>query len=187
MHLALLALLLAAPRETSRPSWHVAEGTRFRTTAIEANPLGIAIGRYSLNVEFLPDRHHAAHLSGHVYFSVPGNQDELNGYGAELGYRYYTGRDGPEGLFLGGAFLIGQYQYDAEGLRIYQAYQSFGGAIDVGWQFLVGGNFVIGPGVGAQYTHYSTDPVFAPGGFEKELFFGAGLRPRLLLSFGGAF
>jgi hypothetical protein len=186
MHPALLVLLLAAPREQARPSWHIPEGPRFRTTAIEANPLGIAIGRYSINVEFLPDRHHGAHLSGHVYFSVPGNRDELNGYGAELGYRYYSGMNGPEGLFVGAMFLIGQYNYDAEGLRQYQAFQSFGGAIDVGWQFLVNGNFVIGPGVGVQYTYNPTEPVFEPGGI-KDFLFGAGIRPRLLLSFGGAF
>ena len=38
------------------------EGVPFKSVALQGNPLGLVIGRYSADLEYLPAPHHALHL-----------------------------------------------------------------------------------------------------------------------------
>lgn len=170
------------------------ESVRFKSVAIQGNPLGLAIGRYSADLEYLPAPHHALHLTPVAYYALPGTSDQLTGFGAEVGYRWYSGAHGPQGVFVGASFLVGDYEYVH---RTYAPspldqpddtqYVSLGGAIDAGYQAIVLGDFAVGVGAGAEYTVDNTEPHFEyPSHPWHDLFYGPGLRPRALLSVGAA-
>jgi hypothetical protein len=171
------------------------EGEPFRSIAIELNPLGFAIGRYTMDLEYVAAPHHAVHLTPVGYYAVPGNSDLFQGFGVEAGYRWYSGANGPEGFFLGGSFLVGGYEYihttsSTSPLDVPDDTQfvSLGGAIDGGFQWVGLGNFAIGGGVGVQYTIDTSTPHFEYANHPwHDLLYGAGLRPRVLLSIGTAF
>ena len=63
--------------------------------ALEVNPLGLAIGRYSISAEYLLAKHHALTLSpfsanAPVTATINGKEIDggaLTGFGGELGYR----------------------------------------------------------------------------------------------------
>ncbi len=170
------------------------EGVRFKSVAIQGNPLGAVIGRYSADLEYLLAPHHALHLTPVGYFALPGVADQYFGYGAEIGYRWYSGVDGPEGFFLGGSVLVGSFTYvhtAQPGLPLDVSddttFAQVGGAIDAGYQLVFLGNFAVGAGVGLSYTVDTESPTFEAGSRLDSLLYGAGLRPRLLLSIGAAF
>ena len=171
------------------------EGVAFKSVALQGNPLGMVVGRYSADLEYLPLPHHALHLSPVAYFALPGVSDELTGFGAELGYRWYSGVDGPEGFFLGGSFVALSLRY-LHGALAGVAFDSpedtsfvqLGGAIDAGYQVVILGNFAAGAGIGAMYTADTVQPHFEYLNHPMhDLLYGSGLRPRLLLSVGAAF
>ncbi len=190
-----ITLLLPALPARSALADDIDEGEPFRSLGIQINPLGFAIGRYTLDLEYLPAPHHAVHLTPVGYYAIPGTSETFQGFGAEVGYRWYSGQDGPEGLFVGGSFLIGGYEYvhttpNPSALDVPDDTQfvSLGGAVDAGFQWVVLGNFAFGAGVGAQYTADTSQPHFAYVQHARtDLLYGAGLRPRILLSVGTAF
>ena len=171
------------------------EGVAFKSVGIQGNPLGVLIGRYSADLEYLPAAHHAFHLTAVGYFALPGVSDELVGFGAETGYRWYSGANGPEGFFVGGSFLATslRYVHGAQAGVAFDApedtsYVELGGALDVGYQLVFLGNFAAGAGVGAQYTTDTSQPTFEASNHAwHDLVYGSGLRPRALLSLGAAF
>ena len=191
--LAAFALALGIVR--SARAEELDEGVPFKSVALQGNPLGLVIGRYSADLEYLPVPHHALHLTPVGYFALPGIADELTGFGAEMGYRYYSGLYGPHGFFLGASFLALSLQYlhaavpgvpfDAPDDT---TFVQLGGAIDAGYQLVFLGNFAVGAGVGVQYTADTTEPHFEfPNHPWHDLLYGWGLRPRVLLSIGAAF
>jgi hypothetical protein len=174
---------------------NIDEGVRFKSVLIQGNPLGFIIGRYSLDLEYVLAPHHAIHATAIFYYALPGTDDQLSGPGAELGYRFYTGRYGPHGFFAGASFLVGEYEYihgNPNGVVLDPSndtqYVQLGGAIDAGYQLIVLENLAVGAGVGGQYTVDTIAPNFE---FQNhpyhDLFYGAGLRPRVLLQIGAAF
>jgi hypothetical protein len=170
------------------------EGVRFKSVALQGNPLGVIIGRYSADLEYLPAPHHALHLTPVGYFALPGVADQYFGYGAEVGYRWYSGVDGPNGFFLGGSVLVGSFTYvhtAQPGVPLDASddttFAQVGGAIDAGYQLVFLGNVAVGAGVGASYTVDTESPTFEAGNRTDSLLYGAGLRPRALLSIGAAF
>lgn len=191
--LALLgaALAAAAPARAEQ----LDEGIAFKSVGLRGNPLGMIIGRYSADLEYLPVPHHALHLSPVGYFALPGVADELIGFGAEVGYRYYSGQYGPHGFFLGASFIALSLEYihgARPGVPLDSPddtqYVQLGGAIDAGYAFIVLGNFAVAAGVGAQYTADTTEPHFEFASHPlHDLLFGSGLRPRAVLSIGAAF
>ncbi len=204
----LLGLVLAASTlvSTSRaraeePSWFVPEGERTKTLALEMNPLGIIIGRFGANIEYMLAPHHAVVISPHYYFAFPGVADLFDGPGIEAGYRYYTGQNGPIGWFLGGSLSFGNYHYrhmadvairtiDNVTLDgpVDKSWQSIGAAVDAGYQILVRDHIVLGAGLGVEYKYYTQDPSFEYLSHARhELLYGSGLRPRLLAAAGGVF
>jgi hypothetical protein len=171
------------------------EGVAFKSVAIQGNPLGVAVGRYSADLEYLPAPHHAFHMTPVGYFALPGVSDELTGFGAEVGYRWYSGQDGPQGFFVGTSFIALSLRYlhaapndVALSTPEDTSYVQLGGAVDAGYQIVLLGNLAAGAGVGVQYTLDTQEPTFeAPGNSLHELLYGPGLRPRVLLSVGAAF
>jgi hypothetical protein len=168
---------------------------RFKSVGVQGNPLAFVIGRYSLDLEYLPVPHHALHATPFYEYALPGTDDQLTGFGAEVGYRLYSGRHGPEGFFLGASALVAELEYvhgNPTNAPKDQAndtqYVQLGGALDAGYQVIVLGNFCAGVGAGLQYTVDTTDPVFESSSHPwHDLVYGWGLRPRALLQVGAAF
>jgi hypothetical protein len=170
-----------------------------RRVTVTVNPLAVVMGRYGANVELLPARHHAVHVSGHVHtFSmamvralVPEHQDRLTGgsvstVGGELGYRFYTGRSGADGLFAGPSFVVLPLAYPRLGpgaLVDLETFHAVAGALDVGAQAVTSSGFTIGGGAGAMILAYNlpNDPQRLP------LQFTPRVLPRLLLTAGWSF
>ncbi|MGD0529503.1 MAG: hypothetical protein ABSE49_30475 [Polyangiaceae bacterium] len=192
---AALALALGFLGEGSARADELDEGVPFKSVAIQGNPLGVIIGRYSADLEYLPAPHHALHFTPVGYFALPGVADEITGFGAEMGYRWYSGLDGPQGFFLGASFVAMSLQYihgALPGVPLDSpqdtSYVQLGGAIDAGYQIVILGNLAAGVGVGAQYTADTTPPTWEYQNHAlHDLLYGQGLRPRILLSIGAAF
>ena len=171
------------------------EGVPFKSVALQGNPLGLIIGRYSADLEYLPAPHHALHFSPVGYFALPGVADELVGFGAEMGYRWYSGLNGAHGFFVGASFIALSLHYlhgALPGVPLDApedtSYVQLGGALDAGYQVVILGNFAAGVGLGAQYTADTTQPTFEYQNHPlHDLLYGSGLRPRVLLSLGAAF
>lgn len=187
--LALTALPSAARAED------LDEGIPFRSVVLEGALEGFAIGRYGAELEYLPAPHHALRVAPSYFYALPGTDDQLTGFGAEIGYRLYGGRHGPHGLFAGVSFLVGEYEYvhgNPNSVPLDKAvdtqYVSLGGALDVGYAVVVLGNFSVAVGGGAQLTADTLTPQFE---FQNHpwhsLLYGPGLRPRALLEVGTAF
>jgi len=161
---------------------------------IMANPLGLLIGRYSLQLEYQPVLHHAITLTpfythAPVKVTIDGHEIDggsLNGGGAELGYRFYTGKKGPNGFFVGPSFLFGSYTQSFEGQKG-DSFTSMGGAVDFGGQAVIGSGFVIGGGFGIQWTKTSKDINTENLNLASAIIAGGGTRPRFLFSVGYAF
>lgn len=166
--------------------------------AITTNPLNLFIGRYGINFEYQPVLHHGLIVSPHydhvnadvtvlTATSTITGTDNFSGFGAELGYRFYSGDKGFNGFFASPSLLLASYT--ANGATISQdnssvSFTSIGWAWEVGGQGQIGG-FVIGGGGGMQYTHVSKDYAGLPAA--AAIIAGGGWRPRLIMSLGGAF
>jgi hypothetical protein len=163
--------------------------------ALEVNPLGLAIGRYSISAEYLLAKHHALTLSpfyanAPVTATINGKEIDggaLTGFGGELGYRYYTGSKGANGFFVGPSALFGVYSQSAPGGATSQSFSAIGGAVDIGGQAIIGPGIVIGGGFGLQYTKNSEELDTANLNLASAVIAGGGVRPRFLLSLGYSF
>ncbi len=190
---ALTALVGTAPSVAHAEE--LDEGASFKSVGLQGNPLGLVMGRYSADLEYLPAPHHALHLTPVGYFALPGVADELIGGGAEVGYRWYSGEHGPHGFFVGGSVVALSLEYihaAQPGVPLDASddtkFAQIGGAVDAGFQVIILGNFAAGVGAGVEYTVDTTTPNFE---FQThpwhDLLYGPGLRPRALLSVGAAF
>ncbi len=190
----------AAPAAGEQPA-PKDEAEDVKHIALELNPLGFAIGRYSLQGEYLLARHHAitltpffAHAS--VKSTVNGvdiDGGSLSGFGGELGYRFYTGNKGANGFFIGPSVLFASYSASAPtGVTAAAAssdssFTSLGGAVDLGGQLLIGPGVVLGLGAGVQYTTTTKDVDTTNLNFASAALAGHGVRPRFLLAVGYSF
>lgn len=187
-----------------------------RWFTITINPLAVAAARYGGNIEFVPLRHHAFIASGYLQtFPVALIRDitarpELadntpTAFGGELGYRYYTGRSGADGFFIGPSFVMMPLAYlrlqpnalsrvatqrSVEGIeRALEGsveavpYQTFGAALDIGGQLVTSSGFTIGGGIGITYLSYTL-----PSDADRlPLDFTPHIVPRVLFSTGWSF
>jgi len=168
---------------------------RFKSVGVQGNPLAFIIGRYSIDLEYLPVPHQALHATPYFEYALPGVDDQLTGFGAEVGYRFYTGEHGPHGFFAGASLLVSELEYihgNPTNIPLNPAndtqYVQLGTAVDVGYQIIVLGNFCAGAGAGLQYTFDTISPTFEYSTHPwHDLVYGAGLRPRALLQVGAAF
>ncbi len=173
------------------------EPKSLKTIGLELNPLAATIGRYSVQVEWMPLLHHAIvlnphfdHVSADVTSGAGTYSEGFTGFGGELGYRFYTGQKGLNGFFVGPSFLFGTYSASADvsGPGVSSNSTSFttvGAALDVGGQAVIGPGILIGGGFGLQYTKASSD--FGDLPLTASILAGGGVRPRFLLSAGYAF
>jgi len=171
-----------------------------RYVAITWNPVpAFTIGKVSFDVVIAPVSHHAIILNpyyastttqpitindatGSAIMRLP--QQKFEGFGGEIGYRYYTGQAGPRGFFAGPSFLIGAFTATAQDQST-TSYMSFGGALDVGYEMLVADRVALAVGAGAQYT--VTDKTIPNQQFPASIYANNGIRPRFLFSLGFAF
>jgi len=173
-----------------------------RKVAVELNPVALIVSRFSATVELLPREHHALVLTPY-YFSTKtvlfnqstsdaqGNPVVVNhlpqsfkGFGAEIGYRYYWGRLGPRGPYVGPSIVVAKATA-TDGNGVDTPFWTIGGAVDAGYQTLVVDDWLLGFGFGLQYTTPTTSipPQQVPASF----YANGGLRPRLLVALGYAF
>jgi hypothetical protein len=173
----------------------------FRSISIEVNPLGLFIGHYSVNVEWMPAQHHALVANPH-FDSVSADvtiysgtevvevEDHFSGGGVELGYRFYTGRRGPNGFFVGPSLLLAAYSASHSDITGSDAktFTRVGFAIDVGGQAVLSSGFVIGGGFGMQRTWVDGEDDYRGDlPLSAEVLVGGGIRPRFLFAMGYAF
>jgi hypothetical protein len=177
------------------------ENPDFKKYVIIVNPLATAIDRYSIQGEYLPALHHAITLNpfythASVKETVNGTEFDfgsLSGFGAELGYKYYTGKKGPNGFFVSPSFLFASYSQSGGVVAgtgtssPSDSFTSFGGAIDIGGQGVIGPGIVIGGGFGLQWTKNSKSIDTDNLNLASAIIAGGGTRPRFLFTLGYAF
>jgi hypothetical protein len=158
-----------------------------RWLTIAYNPFTLQASRYGANAELLLASHHV--IAGTLYWAnTVTNEDSFKnrfrGVGGELGYRYYTGHDGPRGIFIGPSLLLAALEaVPARGATT--SFENYGVALDVGYQALVADRWVVGLGGGLQYNRPST--TFPQQELPASIYANPGVRPRLLLALGVAF
>ena len=174
-----------------------------RRVTIGLNPLPVIAGRYGLDIELVPFRHHALVVSAWLQtftpamlrVLMPSEVDVSRGadarFGGELGYRFYSGSDGAHGLFAGAsgvAMPIAYPRVSSDAKSEVVSFHAYGGAIDVGAQAITSSGFTIGGGLGVMYLAYAP-PVSAtpPPGVSVPSVPEPHVLPRLLLSAGWSF
>lgn len=165
---------------------------RYNTVAIEVNPLGLLVGgRISLNVEYAPVTHHVIVASPHFVRTTSTVEigptqtidQSFTGFGGEIGYRYYTGHNGMNGIFVGPSIIGGVYNAAMPGGDT--AFTNIGVAADIGYQQVLMDHLALGAGVGVEYLHVSEEFHDLPTG--PSTIASSGLKPRLLAQVGYAF
>jgi hypothetical protein len=125
--------------------------------AFELNPLAPLIGRVSSTFEILPARHHAFVATPYFRRGDATGLDVTQGafthawtvaYATELGYRFYSAREGPHGFYIGPSIVLGEQwnAHGAEGDR-YGRSLVLGFIADIGGQVRAG-DFIVGAGAG---------------------------------------
>ncbi len=180
-----------------------AGSTPRRRLTLGVNPIPMIAGRYGINAELVVVRHHALVASGWAQtftptmlrVLMPKEIDTSRGaatrFGGELGYRFYTGREGPNGLFVGisGVAMPIVYPRVTQDFKTdVPSFNAYGGAFDVGVQAITDAGFTIGGGLGVMYLAYAP-PASAtpPSGVTIPDYPEPHFLPRLLFSAGWSF
>lgn len=188
------------PAETNEPNpvtrtLHEVEAAekpgRYSPLAIEYNPLGLFLGgRVSFNVEWAPIEHHVLQVSPHFVHTTANlsttagpERQTYSGFGTELGYRYYTGHRGMNGMFIGPSLIVGAYSASLPAGD--QGFGNIGVAADVGYQEIFWDHLVVGGGAGIEFLYVTHDFGDLPAG--PSTIASTGVKPRLLLQAGFAF
>jgi hypothetical protein len=182
---------------------------RHRTFTVEWNPLSLFIDKWSFNINIVPGNHHGITLNpfyvnnstvpfatgidanGNPLTLPNGTPYTLNvlpqrfeGFGGEIGYRYYTGLEGPRGFFAGPSVLLAPFTATApNGSKT--SFFDLGFAADIGFEALLADTIALSVGGGLQYTIPSKslpqqqDPA--------SIYANQRVYPRMLLSLGYAF
>ena len=107
----------------------------------------------------------------------------FTGVGTELGYRYYTGTRGMNGIFVGPSVIVGVYN---AGLPMgNQLFTNVGIAGDVGVQESLWDHLVVGGGAGIEDLQVSHDFGDLPTG--PSTIASTGVKPRFILEAGYGF
>jgi hypothetical protein len=170
-----------------------------RVVSLEWNPIALLYRRVSVNVEIAPADHHVLILSPYYFYSqtaafetspdAAGNSVQVpsqrfEGFGGEIGYRYYTGLGGPRGFFVGPSLILASVQCKA-GNGATTSLADYGVAFDVGYQMLVANNWAIALGVGAEYTWASKS--LPDQQWPANIYANSGFHARPLFALGYAF
>jgi hypothetical protein len=165
---------------------------------IQWNPLPLFLSKLSADVVITPGNHHALVVSpfyawpstapiqttdmNNVTTAIP--QQTFTGFGAELGYRYYTARGGPRGFFLGPSVILSSMTATA-GNGSTTSFYDYGIAADAGYGAVVADRVALTLGVGVQYSR--TDKSIPAQQFPAAVFANEGVFPRLLVAAGYSF
>jgi hypothetical protein len=137
------------------------------------------MGRYGLTYHFLPLRHHA--LVATAYRQTPGFIESINGgllgLGGELGWRLYTGANGPTGLYVGLSALSAYHTTNAT-----PWFATYGAAADVGVAAFVGKGYHLVIGGGVQLTKADVDNDSLTDVARWSV--GTGIAPRFTMALG---
>jgi hypothetical protein len=170
-----------------------------RYFSIELNPLPlITLSKLSFNLSLAVTEHHTVTLSPFYSWAqtepiavldAQGNPIErlphqsFQGFGAELGYRYFFGRGGLRGFFAGPSLILGHFVAGAEnGDQV--PFWDVGFAADAGWQTLIADHLLVSLGAGVQVL--LQDRTIPAQSFPARVYANSGVLPRLLLSVGWA-
>ena len=171
----------------------------YRPLTVEWNPLAlVTIGKLSANAVLVPIDHHALVLNLFYaststapvsIFDDSGQPTALAkqtfyGFGGELGYRYYSGKGGARGVFVGPSLLLASFTALA-GSGAKTPYADYGLAVDAGYEALIADRVAVSLGGGLQYL--ATSKTLPDQQFPANIYANHGLRPRLLFSVGWAF
>jgi len=143
----------------------VSTGSRL---GLKLNPLGLILGRYSMDVEYLLVPHLAVNVNAHFWHFADGSSDpecdgfdcaDFDAWGGELGARYYSARSSPTGFFVGPTVVADVIRYrhsDSYGDRLVQM------GFDLGGQMVLGGDtgsggLILGFGAGLTPVRLSSD------------------------------
>jgi hypothetical protein len=155
------------------------------------------VGKISANIVLAPFEHHAVIVSPFyvltrttpiTVFDNDANPTRLpiqtfEGFGTELGYRYYTGRGGLRGVFFGPSLILGSFTATAEnGTQL--PYLDYGFAVDFGYQALVVDRVALSLGAGLQYA--TTSKSIPDQMLWAKVFANSVVLPRVLVSVGWA-
>ncbi|MBV9946799.1 MAG: hypothetical protein JOZ69_08130 [Myxococcales bacterium] len=159
--------------------------------AIEWNPLDVFVGALSFNLEWVPATHQAIVVTPRIVHTTadvsvnPGQTESqaFSGFGGEVGYRYYTGHRGMNGVFIGPSLIAGVFNGSLPGGD--QAFTNFGIAGDVGLQQIFFDHLVLGGGVGVEYLSVSHDFHDLPTA--PSTVASSGVKGRLLFAVGYGF
>lgn len=168
------------------------------THAVKLQALALFAQRASAHYEWTFAPHHA--LTAGLFLQatgwiIPELGDAMACAGGEIGYRWYLAPDMTR-WFVGSSLFGGRYFY-AKTLRVRDLWEgdlstkgagwfnSWGAAIDVGYQYRFSNGGMVSGALGAQYN-YATR---GEGEMTKiaYVFAGDGIRPRILLEVGVAF
>lgn len=185
----------AAPPPALEPKRDVVEkdsaASERKRFSVELNPLSLSIGRFSVQGEYLPQPHHALTVNPSFTHTSDLFLGSITGFGAEVGYRYYTSTKGPAGFYVGPSLIIGSYSVSNsawfDGASRDTSFVSYGAAIDVGGQAVIGPGIVVGGGFGLQYTRTTSDVDTTLLGRSATAAASHSVMPRFLLSVGYAF
>ncbi|HQP33780.1 MAG TPA: hypothetical protein PLI95_01310 [Polyangiaceae bacterium] len=169
---------------------------KLKHVAITANPLSIFVGRWSVNFEYLPARHHAIivvpslwTLSANSNFDSNKSETSFRYLGGELGYHFYTGDRGANGFFVGPSLVymnmkVTEKLTNSAGTTETSASSSlYGMALDIGGQYVAKGGFTIGGGGGLMWVKVKDD---TKGTNEPSIKL-SGTLPRFLFTIGYSF
>jgi hypothetical protein len=174
-----------------------------RTLTLEWNPVALFLDRFSINLVIAPGNHHALVLSPFYTWArtspygtnldASGNTlpytlnvlaQTFQGFGGELGYRYYFELGGPRGFFVGPSLLLAAMTAKA-GNGNETSFYDLGVAADVGYQAIVADRVTFSVGAGVQYAAPSKS--IPDQEWPANVYANSGVQPRLLLSLGYAF
>ena len=153
----------------------------FKPITLTLNPLSLALGRYGVNVEYLPVRHHAIVLNPFfqsLSVGVDGDKTSYTNFGGELGYHFYTGDIGASGFFIGPSLFAMSSNASTSCASIF----SYGAALDLGGQYVAKNGFTIGAGAGVMYLAANDTTTATSSSFKV-----SGVLPRILFTIGYSF
>ncbi len=169
-----------------------------RILTVELQPFPFILGKVGGTIVIAPLDHHALVLSpfyvstetAAIYiYDDAGNPTQLpkqtfKGFRGELGYRYYFGKRGPRGFFLGPSAVLASLTATAlDGSKT--RFLDYGVAADIGYQALVADRVALSLGGGAEYTW--NNKTIPNQQYPSNLYANGGVHPRLLFSLGWAF
>lgn len=155
--------------------------------ALTINPLSLILTRVGVNFEYMFAKHHGLGLNPFFQSISVGDEPIKTSYtnfGAELGYRFYTGSRGANGFFVGpfATFISSTAKASTATTSAESSISIYGGGVDIGGQHVFRSGFTIGAGGGLMYVTASESNTT-----ESSVFKVSGVLPRFLFTLGWSF